>query len=287
MTTSHRLLAAALLLGGLSFVPSAQAAESYDNCSGFIDSLPATISTQGTWCLRQNLSTNIANGNAVTIAANNVTIDCNDFRIGGLAAGEGSIAAGIHAYGRQNVIVRRCGVRGFKWGITLHGAGHLVEDNRLDNNLSLGIMVSGDSGMVRNNRVYDTGGDPEETGVWGITGSASVIGNTIAGLYARNPGTQLYGIQNHSGHGGEIRDNSISGFDVAAASGSEAVGIHMAAYNRRVSGNHVSGSATSGNIEGVGLFATFPGRFLCVDNTVAGFTTNITNHCVSARNLTP
>ena len=25
------------------------AAEGYDNCTGFIDSLPATVTTQGTW----------------------------------------------------------------------------------------------------------------------------------------------------------------------------------------------------------------------------------------------
>src|SRR5690606_9034000 len=87
----HRLLAV-LLLAGLLAIPSpARAAESYDSCAGYIDSLPATISQQGVWCLRKNLSTNISTGHAITIAANNVTIDCNDFKIGGLAAGNGSL----------------------------------------------------------------------------------------------------------------------------------------------------------------------------------------------------
>ncbi|WP_284691288.1 hypothetical protein [Agrilutibacter solisilvae] len=35
----------ALLLLALVFVPSARAAESYDNCTGYIATLPATIST--------------------------------------------------------------------------------------------------------------------------------------------------------------------------------------------------------------------------------------------------
>ncbi len=87
----HLAAAAGLLLGGLTLQP-AHAAESYDNCTGFIDSVPATITTQGTWCLRKNLATNITTGNAITIATNNVTIDCNDFKIGGLAAGSASRA---------------------------------------------------------------------------------------------------------------------------------------------------------------------------------------------------
>jgi hypothetical protein len=44
-------IAAALVLAaaGLSASPAARGAESYDNCTGFIDSVPATITTQGVW----------------------------------------------------------------------------------------------------------------------------------------------------------------------------------------------------------------------------------------------
>ena len=45
----------------------AAAAESYDSCLGFIDALPATITTQGTWCLRQNLDTSATSGNVIEI----------------------------------------------------------------------------------------------------------------------------------------------------------------------------------------------------------------------------
>ena len=65
----------------------AQAAESYDSCKGFITSLPVSISTPGTWCLKQDLATSLASGNAVTILANDVTLDCNGFKIDGTAAG--------------------------------------------------------------------------------------------------------------------------------------------------------------------------------------------------------
>src|SRR5690606_3094851 len=147
-----------VLLAGLSAVPGKANAETYATCTGFIDSLPATISTQGVWCLRKNLSTAITEGSAIVIATNNVTIDCNGFKVGGLAGGEYTLAMGIRATDRQNVTVRHCNVRGFYCGVQLSGAGHLVEDSRFDNSSYAGIYVRGDNNLVRRNRVYDTGG---------------------------------------------------------------------------------------------------------------------------------
>src|SRR5687768_16439274 len=129
MRMTRHGLAALVLLVAVHVAP-AHAAESYDNCTGFIETLPATISTQGTWCLKHDVSTAITSGNAITIAANNVTLDCNDFKVGGLAAGDSSAANGVYAASRLNATVRQCGVRGFSQGIWLDGAGHLVEDNR-------------------------------------------------------------------------------------------------------------------------------------------------------------
>lgn len=135
----------------------AEAAESYDNCAGFIDSIPTTISTQGVWCLRKDLSGNLGSGAAVTIAANNITIDCNDYKLGNLAAGPATLARGISAQDRANPTIRHCNVRGFATGIDLTGSGALVEGNRLDGNTRIGIRVSGDGGVVRDNLVFDTG----------------------------------------------------------------------------------------------------------------------------------
>src|SRR4249920_3466180 len=89
----------ALLLGCAG---SAHAAQSYDNCTGFITSLPAVITTQGTWCLKQDLATTVTSGSAITINTNNVTIDCNDFKLGGLGAGLATLANGIYSLNRVN-----------------------------------------------------------------------------------------------------------------------------------------------------------------------------------------
>src|SRR6185369_2787721 len=96
--TMSRLNVCALLLvmlGLLLGTPrAASAAESYDNCTGFITTLPAVITTQGTWCLKQDLATAITSGNAITINTGNVTIDCNDFKLGGMSAGLATQAIG-------------------------------------------------------------------------------------------------------------------------------------------------------------------------------------------------
>src|SRR5690554_5554987 len=77
-----------------------------------IDSIPAVISSQGVYCLKKHVSGALASGAAISVNTNNVTIDCNEFKIGNLAAGPATQATGISASGRNNVTVRNCGIRG-------------------------------------------------------------------------------------------------------------------------------------------------------------------------------
>ena len=265
-----RLLAALALIAGLAAVPgSALAGQSYDNCTGFIDSLPATISTQGVWCLDKNLGTAITSGNAITIATNNVTIDCNDFKIGGLAAGDASQANGIHASDRQNATVRHCNVRGFRVGIRLlDGAGHLVEDNLLDNNLENGIHVTGDNNLVQRNRVYDTGGN--FSAVYGINVTADVIDNTVAGVFAATSARGIF-VRGAS----TVRNNRVRGLQ-----GNGSVrGIMAYSSGSRVEGNHL---AVPTGTDGTGITGHFTGNgTACSNNVIAGFGT-ATDDCVDA-----
>ena len=273
MTTSpHRLLAILLLLGGLLALPSARAAESYENCAGFIDSVPATIGTQGVWCLRHDLSTAIASGYAITIAANNVTIDCNGYKLGGLAAGAATEAMGIYAANRQNGTVRNCNIRGFKYGIRLdgNGAGHLLEDNRFDNNLYAGILVSGEHHLIRRNRVYDTGGSPLSNAAYGILASGTdIIDNTVFNVFATGTDTTPIGIYLDSGNGHMIRDNIVSGLIVNGSG----YGIGIGAPNgTRVDRNHVT--SPSGTV-GYAILGSDEFDVFCIGNTITGFSTAI------------
>jgi parallel beta-helix repeat protein len=284
----RRLLPVILLAGLFAHPHMARAAESFDNCNNFIETIPATISTQGVWCLRHDLATNIASGYAIEIAANNVTVDCNDFKLGGLAAGNASGAVGIHAYGRQNTTIRHCNIRGFYEGIDLSdGDGNLLEDNRLDNNLWIAIYVDGSNTMIRRNRVYDTGGKTGGLSTYGIDAAGGdVIDNTVSGLFVEQSGGLLFGIVSTNSVPGispVVRGNKVGGFDMAASSGGNvyaAYAISTPATGARVDGNHVSGpnSGTS-----VGINAGDDD--FCLGNTATGFGTNIISYCNSAGNL--
>ncbi|HEY0662082.1 MAG TPA: right-handed parallel beta-helix repeat-containing protein [Lysobacter sp.] len=262
------VLAPLALLAGLSvWSAPAYAAESYDNCTGFIDAVPATISTQGVWCLRQNLSTAITTGAAINITTNNVTIDCNDFKLGGLAAGDGSMAGGISAVNRQNVSVRRCGIRGFAIGINLEGgSGHLIEDNRIDNSLLVGVNVSGDNNRVQRNRVFDTGGGAAVQSRTGISAAADVIGNTVAGVFTTVADTTVYGIS-LKGQGNEARGNRVRG--LVPVDGGFATGLLASASGVTLADNRITGNSAA-PISGTGINGTAADTF-CTGNTVVYF----------------
>jgi hypothetical protein len=265
------LLAVASLSG---YSPDAHAAESYDNCSGFITSLPATIGTQGTWCLKQDLSTAISSGNAITINTNNVTIDCNNFKLGGLAAGVGTQANGIFANNLLNSTVRNCNVRGFRYGVLLQGAGgggHSVEDSRFDGNTFTAILVEGDGSVVRRNRVFDTGGSAfgEATGI--ITNnSTDVLENTVSGV-AASTGSQgnANGIFTNNNNDGTVAGNRVRGL-LKDGSGS-ANGIYNSSSGRVVV--HNNDLVGPGNLAIHCQASTGSMR----DNVISGFTTTTDN----------
>jgi parallel beta-helix repeat protein len=209
--------------------PRAAHAETYHTCTGFITSIPTVISTQGTWCMKQDLATAISSGSAITIATNNVTIDCNNFKLGGLAAGLGTLAWGISATDRLNATVRNCNIRGFEYGIVFQGSGsggHAIEDNRFDGSTDTGIYVTGDGSVVRRNRIFDTGGSTVFPDTWGIytSNSVDILDNTISGVAATvgSNGTAI-GIQTNSDTDSSVSGNRIRGLLHAGSGG--AVGI--------------------------------------------------------------
>lgn len=282
-----RHLLAGVLLVAFSLTPmSARAAQSYDNCTGFIDSLPAVITTPGTWCLRKDLSTAMAVGKAIDVQANNITIDCNDFKLGGLAAGPGTDAAGISSQG-VNTTVRRCNVRGFRIGVGIGsgGLGHVVEDNRFDGNTSKAIVVHGDSSVVRRNHVLTTGGSsiaPElfAIGIYAI-GDVDILDNTISGVIPStvdpNYGT-AYGIFTSTNGGGSISGNRVRGLV------SVGDGLVSAIYNYDNGRIIMRGNTVVGTGSESGFYcqnATAHAK----DNVILGFDNALIN-CIDQGNVT-
>src|SRR5262245_51671341 len=176
----HTVTRTAVLLVLLALaVGATQAHAETINCTP-ITTLPAVITVQGIYCFTGHLSTAITSGNAIDIQTNNVILDLNGFKLGGLAAGLGTTAHGIHASNRQNITIKNGTVRGFFRGIYLEDAGasqgHVIEDIRADQNTFGGIEVRGDGNIIRNNQVVTTGGTTaigSDAGAIGI----QVVGN--------------------------------------------------------------------------------------------------------------
>jgi hypothetical protein len=208
-----------------------------------ITALPATIDTQGIYCLVGNLSTAITSGTAITINANNVTLDLNGWKVGGQAAGMGTQTWGIFS-SANNITVRNGIVRGFSIGVYLTGRGALIEDLMIDQNTVSGINSHGNAAVIRRNRVVDTGGSTSgsDVTVHGITvyGPDSLVDNNhVSGLTATGDGLEwaiiVAGIASHS----TVRGNVIVD-DVRPPGAGISTGIGILTENVSVVGNVVT-----------------------------------------------
>lgn len=267
------MLRVMIVLLALGLLPPAHAAEGRDNCTGMITSLPVTITTPGIWCLATHVSTTITSGAAITVAADDVTIDCNDFKVGGLLGNVNTNTVGIAGTDRLNTTVRHCVVRGFIEGIRLSGtsAGALIENNRLDFNTVAGISVAGSSHVVRNNRISDTGGRPASLRTGGILSTADssrINDNSILSMWVAGDDGDVVGVSS-LGDACEVARNNVSGLvpgdtgeavaiDTGASAGSS---IHR---NQLLSRVLVTGTAILAGIDNQ-----------CGNNSFAGWTSGI------------
>jgi parallel beta-helix repeat protein len=205
-----RVKTAVILAATLALIPCAFADET-TFCTRYIRSLPFTITTQAHYCFDRNLATAITSGAAITINADFVLLDLNNFRLSGSAAGTATLAVGIHANNRSNLTIRNGNIRGFAYGILVEGDGTTssrnvtVEKNVLDGNTVAGITVFGTSYSIRDNQVYNTGGTtstaayncgPQPPTMLGIStlgqrntlgceagGYGEVVGNTVVNTF--------------------------------------------------------------------------------------------------------
>ena len=236
-----------------------------------VTSLPAVIDTQGIYCLTGNLATSQNSGNAITINANNVTLDLNGWKVGGQAAGTATNAFGILS-ASSNVTVQNGIVRGFYAAIRLSGRGAVVRDMLLDQNAVYGIWLSGEGAVVEHNQIVDTGGSTisayvgaigiyttgngatvSDNAVSGLTGTFNVYGIYLAGSSsaARNnvvsntvrpTGISSYGIYQLSNI---VMNNIVSNFETCIFSGSE--GLYAQNSVNDCTTNYSGGVAGAGN----------------------------------------
>ena len=274
-------LPAAILLAALS--PSA-AAESFHTCAGFIETLPAVITTQGTWCLRRDLATSLNSGTAITVQTNNVTIDCNGFKLGGLGGGEDMAEVGIGAFERRRVTIRRCTIRGFETGVDLRDfslarGGHLVEDNILDFQTWIGILVSGHDSVIRRNQLLSIGGTQvdEYTAAIDTTGDVDVVDNLVADMLPARPlwdpdVGEVYALRIATNRHGTVSGNRIRRISRNTSIDSDAWAIRLLdSDNAIVEGNRMS-NPDDGEVEDeVGAIHCSDGFAYLRDNIARSF----------------
>ena len=279
----HPILAAAISAAVLLLPAAAPAADSFDNSTGYIDSLPAVIGAPGTWCMRKNLSTSLASGSAVRSTVTDVVIDCHGFRILGTAGRDAGVSRGVGLINAHGSTVRNCRVVGFYTGIGVQGNGMLVEDNRVEGNgvgLSLygaieeatsgngpvarrnvvqdsmyfGIEMSG-AGHVVDNIVDGVVVDPrmyypEAIGIGSIGGGDGMV---VARNIVRNidpAGGAAYGIYTMNGTNVLVRDNIVIAMPGVASNGGILCMSPGSAVGNVVTGGWgtpVSCTATAGN----------------------------------------
>lgn len=141
-----------------------------------ITTLPYIINNPGFYFLGGNLTTNISGGNAITVNADDVTIDLMGFSL--TASNNGSY--GIYMSGRRNVEIRNGTITNFYRGVAdtwtggASGANHRVINVRVY--CHQGIALSGTGHLVQK----CTASAPAYYGSEGI----SIAGGTITGCVA-------------------------------------------------------------------------------------------------------
>jgi hypothetical protein len=158
-----------------------------------ITSVPYTISTPGFYYLGGNL-TYSGSTNAITVSADNVTLDLMGFSL----TNSGALGStyGINLTGRTNVEIRNGTVSGFNWGvydglvstngkhrainvraygnsvgITLAGINNLIKGCNASNNTNTGLMLG--SGLIT-----DCVASNNAFGI-NVSGPGNVLGNVV------------------------------------------------------------------------------------------------------------
>ncbi len=152
-----------------------------------ITAIPAIITVQGVHCLKSDKVSFVPNGNQIEIQTNNVSIDLNGFKLGGLGAGAATNTIGIFAQDHKNITIRNGTIRGFRIGVLLDqdagsSSGHLLENLLLERNKRIGAQVEGSGNVIRNNRVKNTGPGDLSSSAIGIdvqNASNTVIANNV------------------------------------------------------------------------------------------------------------
>ncbi|MGH0038271.1 MAG: right-handed parallel beta-helix repeat-containing protein [Myxococcota bacterium] len=231
-----------LVLLAVVVLPAAASAEPV-KCKA-IDKLPVTLGKRGVYCLTKSFKVKLATGNAIEVTGNDIVIDFGEHTVWNKTAD--NTAVGVYADQRSNVSVRNGTLVGFDRGVFMRdflphetAVGGLVEDLRVIDTTSSGILVYGPGSTVRSSQVIRTGAQGIE-----VTGSGSRVLDCDV-TDASQPEGQAVGIALKYADGGAARDNRVH--NVSSGNGQNTWGIIVDnSDDVMVRGNDVSRPGTFG-----------------------------------------
>lgn len=239
-----------------------------------ITSLPSVISAEGVYCLKSHLATSITVGKAIDITANNVTIDFNGFKLGGLGGGPATQATGIAVnLGIRNATIRNASVRGFRVGLSTTGIATTIEDNSFDSATQTAVYLGGDNHIVRRNsisRTGTTGASHTVYGIWAAGLSDTLIEDNHLTQLGLDANSQVRALNMQNAMRIILRGNSVVNF------GNSNVTPTAITFGSDVSGNIVEGNrvvlSPSAAAIGYGIyFGAGSTLNSCIDNVIVGF----------------
>lgn len=218
---SFRLLPA-LLVAVFTLTSALHAQDSESKLGTPVTSLPFNITAPGVYSVNTELpTTTMQSGAAITISADNVTLELNGHNISNTNAS--NAAEGIYAYDHKNVTVHNGAVRGFWIGVDFpssvtdgsKSSAHKVEGIAVDGSTWFGIRVYGSGNVVRRCQVTNSGGstagDNNGYGIIVQTGSGNLVtDNEVTGVKAANSSHASYGICLLGGTGAFVLNNRVA-----------------------------------------------------------------------------
>lgn len=254
MKTFSVLLVALGIALATPFPASADAAY-----GALISKLPAVIKKPGVYRLSRNLSFNRGEGTAISIQADNVTLDLGGRQLtGAFSNQQGGNVRSIAVSGteRRNVTICNGTISGFDIGVKLDGTnssrGNCVRDLVVQDCAVGGVFLEGSGCVVENSRLQSIGsvqtGTPRPTyGIW-LNGDYGLVQrNRIANIYNSNSGAASYPVYGTrvSGQACILCENAISA--ISNPSGSPAVGAIVDGTSNTIiiaEGNRINGVKT-------------------------------------------
>lgn len=211
-----------LLVSCIGQWPASLKAETTDNSGATeLTSLPASITTPGTYYLKSDFSVNMSNGQAIAVNASGVTIDLNGHTVTN-TYGLANTAAGIAANGQAMITVRNGTITGFCYGVIFFASsfdassssyGHLVENVSLVKETFCAVDLQGFGSRIYRCRAVLTGGTTNQSGYIGLEldgASNSIVDCDVCG---KSGAGAAYGIYIGSGSDNFVVNNRISSVD--------------------------------------------------------------------------